>query len=97
MREVLSTRTDQSLQIEIKMPKGKEKNFDFAGIRRGKEIFKLQHILKNEDKRLHSYSVHYPNPIYEATCQEIVRGKKVFKVREKLGNFILSPGKIFFL
>ena len=28
-----------------------------------------------------------------ATGQEIVRGKKFFKVREKSGNFTLSQGK----
>jgi len=31
-----------------------------------------------------------------ATGQEMFREKKFFKVREKSGNFILSPGKLTF-
>ena len=108
MREVLSTRTEQSLQIEIKMPKWKEKHFDIARIRRGKKILTLQQILKNKDKRLRSNSFHYPNlPIclfssmfcFLTFMKPHVRKwweKKIFKVREKSGNFILSPGKKFF-
>ena len=88
------------------MPKLKAKYFDIARIPRGKEVFKLRQVLKNEDKRFRSDSFRYPKSmplyfrvlfyVYVATRQEMVSEKKLFKVREKSGNFTLSQGKLIF-